>query len=254
MIFCASPMDTDNYLHFAGPTRDKFVYRIISVERLFELFASKQNVLVKPKKWEDPFENFILKGRIRLPDGASASFGFRDQFYGQCWTLQSASDAMWRIYSPKSDAVRVRSTVRKLADSLWRFCGEWAPHEAFIGKVRYLRREKLERFARGLLRSEHGPLSMRLFATTLLVKRPAFKHEREVRLIFKPHDEKNAGCDLFPYPIDPNDLIDQIMIDPRRAEKDADAIKHEIKSKTGFGGPIKRSLLYAPPPTWTIPL
>lgn len=113
-------MEDANYLYLLGPMRDKFVYRIIPVERLFELFASRQNVLVKPKRWEDPFENFILKARVQLPDGACAIIGFRDQFYGQCWTLQSALDAMWRIYSPKSEAVRVRSRVRKLAESLWR--------------------------------------------------------------------------------------------------------------------------------------
>lgn len=247
-------MNTDNYLHLPGPMRGKFVYRIIPVDQLFDLFASGQNVLVKPKKWEDPFENFILKARVQLPDGAYATFGFQDQFYGQCWTLQGASDAMWRIYSPKSDAVRVRSTVRKLGESLWRCCGEWAPDEAFVGKVQYLTGEKLEKFAQGLLRSEDGFLSMRLFARSLLVKRLAFRHEREVRLIFTPHDKNKAGSDIFSYPIDPNELIDQIMIDPRKAVQEANALKHEIKSKTGFTGPIMRSLLYAPPPTWTIRL
>lgn len=233
--------------------RDTFVYRIIPTDRLFRLFASRQNVLVKPKRWEDPFENFILQARVQLPDGARATFGFRDHFYGQCWTLQSASDAMWRIYSANSEAVRVRSTVRKLAESLWQCCGEWAPHEAFIGKVQYLTTNKLKKVADGFLRSEGGLLSMRLFATTLLVKRPAFRHEREVRLIFTPHEKHKASSDLFSYPIDPNELIDQIMIDPRKAKQDANALKREIRSKTGFAGPIKRSLLYAPPPTWTIP-
>lgn len=46
-------MDSDNYIDLASAHRSKFVYRIISVKRLFELFEKKQNVLVKPKKWED---------------------------------------------------------------------------------------------------------------------------------------------------------------------------------------------------------
>jgi len=247
-------MDKANYLYLSKSVWDTFVYRIIPINRLFELFATRQNVLVKPEKWEDPFENFILHARVQLPDGASATIGFRDHFYGQCWTLQSASDAMWRIYSPKSEAVRIRSTVRKLAESLWRCCGEWASHEAFIGKVQYLPTKQLEKFAKGFLRSEGGLLSMRLFATSLLVKRPAFRHEREVRLIFTPHKKDKLSSDRFSYPVDPNELIDQIMIDPRKTIQDANALKREIKSKTGFDGTIKRSLLYAPPPTWTIPL
>lgn len=80
VILFAFPMHSENYLHLPSSIRSQFIYRIVSVERLFELFASKQNVLVKPDKWEDPFENFILKCRVRLPDGRYATIGFRDQF------------------------------------------------------------------------------------------------------------------------------------------------------------------------------
>lgn len=201
-----------------------------------------------------PFENFILKCPIQLPDGKHVAIGSRDQFYGQCWTLQSASDAMWRIYSPNSNAVRLRTTIRKLASSLWEHCGELAPNEAFIGRVRYLPHRELEKFAKGFLRSRAGTLSMGLFATSLLVKRPAFKHEREVRLLYAPHDKSKAVEDLFSYTIDPNKLIDQIMIDPRMATDEANTLRQEIKLRTGFVGAVKRSLLYAPPPSWTIRL
>lgn len=247
-------MDRSNFLNLSSSERDNFVYRIVSLDRLYELFKSSRNVLVKPHKWEDPFENFILKCKVRLPDGRHAAIGFHDDFYAQCWTLQSASDAMWRIYSPNRNAVRLRSTIRRLGSSLWRHCGEWAPDETFIGKVRYLPAKALEQFAKGILRSEGGALSMRLFATTLLVKRPAFKHEREVRLIFRHHDEPNSDDDLFSYPVDPQELIDQIMIDPRVMPDEAEALKQEIRSRTGFKGKILRSLLYAAPPSWTIPL
>ena len=254
MVFCAPHVDYANYLYLPPAMNDKFIYRIVSCERLFDLFASKQNVLVKPKKWEDPFENFILKCRIQVSDGTYANFGFQNDFYGQCWTLQSTSDAMWRIYSPDSTAVRIRSTIRKLADSLSRYSGDWAPHEVFVGRVQYLTIEELEKFARGTLRSAGGSLSMRMFAKTLLVKRKAFKHEREVRLIFKPRQKSKAKRNLFRYLVDPNELLVQIMIDPRMPAREADDLKLEIKSRTGFGGKMIRSLLYAPPPIWTIPL
>jgi len=245
-------MNSANFLNLSASERNKFIYRIVPVDRLFELFESRRNVLVKPHKWEDPFENFILKCKVQLPDGRCAAIGFRDQFYAQCWTLQSASDAMWRIYSPARNAVRLRSTVRNLAGILWTHCGEWAAHEVFIGKVRYLRSKALEDFAKGILRSEGGALSMKLFAKTLLIKRPAFKHEREVRLIFRPHNAAHASNDMFSYLVNPHELIDQIMIDPRMPESDARVLKQEIASRTGFKGRILRSLLYAPPSSWTI--
>jgi hypothetical protein len=133
-------------------------------------------------------------------------------------------------------------------------CGEWAPHEAFIGKVRYLANKELISFAKGALSSDTGLLSMRMFAQTLVVKRLAFRHEREVRLLFIPHENADAKDDLFPYPVDPHGLIDQVMIDPRLGLPEANALKQKIRAQTGFAGEIKRSLLYAPPPELTIPL
>src|SRR5205085_4195507 len=116
-------MSGQNYINISAFERDSFIYRIVSIRRLFDSFAGKVNVLVKPKRWQDPFENFILRA---------------DQVYGQCWTLQTASDAMWRIYSPNAEAVRIRSTVRRLLESLNSDRGSTANTESFIGRVRYL--------------------------------------------------------------------------------------------------------------------
>ena len=246
-------MEKRNYLYLPPPSRESFIYRITSLPHLFALFEKKQNILVKPKKWEDPFENFILRSKVRLKTGELADLAFHDQLYGQCWTLQSASDAMWRIYSPNGDAVRLRTTVRKLAESLSQTCGKWGHVEAFIGRVKYLPNKQLIHYANSVFRGGAEGLSSRLFAKTLLVKRPAFRHEREVRLVFFPHDIASASDDLYPYPVDPHALIDQIMIDPRIPQHMASALRDKIRTKTLFSGPIKRSLLYAPPPEIVLP-
>jgi len=246
-------MDDCNYLDIPPPSRNGFIYRITSVPHLLALFEKKQNVLVKPKKWEDPFENFILRSKVRLETGELATLAFHDQLYGQCWTLHSASDAMWRIYSPNADAVRIRTTVRKLAESLSQSCGEWDHIEAFIGKVKYLPNKPLIRYAKSVFKGGAEALSSRLFAQTLLVKRPAFKHEREVRLLFFPRDIASAKDDLYSYSVDPHALIDQILIDPRISQNKACALRDQIRETTVFSGPIKRSLLYAAPPEMILP-
>lgn len=240
-------MDDDNYIEIPRNMRSRHIYRIISVERLFELFEYRQNVLTKPKKWDDPFENFILRARIKLQTGKFAQFSFHDQFYGQCWTLQTASDAMWRIYSSERSAVRIRSTIRTVAESLGSALGDYAQIQAFIGKVRYLSSKRLGAFANDWFPGTHS-LRARVSAETLLVKRPAFKHEREVRLLFFQHNAAETDGDLYWYNVDPHVFIDQIMIDPRMPEAEVNALKKRIVEKTGFRGPILRSLLYAAPP------
>lgn len=223
-------MEKDNYLNIEATARDKYVYRIISFSRLLELLAMKENVLVKPGKWADPFENFIVRSQ---------------HAFGQCWTLHSASDAMWRIYSPEANAVRIRSTIRMLAESLTMAGAGTMSGEAFIGRVKYLKNSSLMTFAEDAV---SNPSPARAVAKTLLVKRTAFQHEREVRLLFIADDSGSSGRDWFSYSVDPNALVDQIMLDPRMTEQDAKKIKQVIKVTTGFAGIIKRSLLYAPPP------
>lgn len=176
------------------------------------MLANEANVLVKPSKWEDPFENFILRA---------------DKIYGQCWTLQTASDAMWRIYSPNADAVRIRSTVRRLLESLTQARGSSAGTETFIGKARYLSSQKLMAYAKTIQHKAHP--NPGILASTLLVKRPAFKHEREIRLVFGPRSPRDHQSELFSYKINPQHLIDQVMIDPRVSASKAVSLKARIQ-------------------------
>lgn len=85
----------NNFIYIKQPDYSTKIYRIFSTNRLIELFEKKENALVKPELWDDPFENFILK----IPEKGSKSKPNK-RGYGQCWTLNFESDAMWRIYSP----------------------------------------------------------------------------------------------------------------------------------------------------------
>jgi len=240
-------LSDENFIDLSNADRDRCIYRIISLSRLFELFSSCENVFVKPKRWDDPFENFILRSRIRFPSGEIYSHGNREAIYGQCWTLQSASDAMWRIYSPHGNAVRIRITPRRLAQSI---VGSSAvrPHTVRIGKVSYLGQAALVRFARRSFKT--GEFDYGAMGRTLLVKRLAFRHEREVRaLIFASVDEAaKSDSDLLQCPVNPHALVDQVMLDPRYTAENAESVKKRIFSETDFHGEILRSLLYAPPP------
>lgn len=232
-----------NYINLSPKEHDQYIYRIISLERLNQLFNDRVNVLVSPELWDDPFENFIMKSNVRFNDGIIADIGFSDDYYGQCWTLHKASDAMWRIYSHDQKGVRIRTTVRKLAESLSMTLGKRKNVQSYIGKVKYLPNKRLMEFANTVYKCLPHHMS---FAETLLVKRPAFSHEKEVRLIYTDKGEQRDSK-LFSYPINPHELIDQIMIDPRLTKDEANQVKKQIVASTTYKGTIKRSLLYATP-------
>jgi len=222
------------FLNLSSRDLNQRIYRIIPAARMYQFFESGKNVLVSPKKWEDPFENVVLR-----------SIFPRLGLYGQCWTRHTASDAMWRIYSPEVGGIRIRTTVRALFNSLLKATPRTGARP-FIGAVKYLSDRELIRFSQASVAGTalSDPAEC---ARTLLVKRRAFQHEREVRLI-AVEIGKHRGQELLSYDTTPHVIIDQMMLDPRLSEADANRLRDVIRKRTGFKGSILRSLLYTLPP------
>jgi len=237
------------YIHLEPRGIEKRIYRVTTVERLFEWFETGQNVLVRPALWDDPFENFVLSARATIPSGETVRFGYKDQLYGQCWTLHDETDAMWRIYAPDKNGVRVQSTIAQLVGAL--YTAREVQHPAiscFIGRVDYERQDRLLKRLSDVANLEATAFdsSGREQAKSLLFKRWAFRHEREVRLIyFNPQASADLG-NLFRYTVDPQSVTADIMFDPRMS-KTLVAIYADRLRQVGFHGKVRQSTLYEVP-------
>lgn len=233
----------DHLIHLNGGDLRKPIYRVFSVQRLVEICSSGVNTLVRPKKWDDPFENFILARAVAAKQRRYPDITVQADFYGQCWTSLEESDAMWRIYSPDKNGVKVKTTIGKLLQSLVEATN--GNGECFIGKVSYLEdtslRNKLK--DKSWLRDEADRPRGR--ANTLLFKRREFAHEKEVRLLHL--FPLPATDDLFSYPVDPLKLFDSIQFDPRISDELYGVYKHYLQTKIGFKRPINKSKLYQLP-------
>ncbi len=78
-------------------------------------------------------------------------------------------------------------------------------------------------------------------ASTFFFKRVAFRHEKEVRLIYNSQNDNQF--DTFKFDINPIDVFDEIVFDPRMTE----ALYQEQKNKViewGFDKSIIQSGLY----------
>lgn len=224
---------------------DSRIYRVLTLERLLEMFATNNNVLVKPELWEDTFENFILRSEVKSSSGQKYKYNLHEEMYGQCWTKESSSDAMWRIYSPNKDGLRIRTTIRKLIESMHSAHPAHPETMCCIGRVEYLNDKNLMERANSTF--EKSGISVENLFRSLLVKRRAFRHENEVRILFHNYRGDNHPSKTYSYPVDPGGLIDQIMIDPRRTFSEFETIKRIIRHTTDYKKSIKRSLLYALP-------
>lgn len=221
------------------------IYRIFSFKRFKELITEKQLVLVKPSMWDDPYENFILKTEVDCGNGEIASLeDLNRTWYGQCWTENNDTDAMWRIYSHDKTGVRVKTTVRKLFSSVYDNTDTYAGLKYFIGKVEYKSKSEIinlmnsTTFTGMTLGGQNN-----IFAEFLCIKRTEFNHENEVRIIVDDIGDKKGVDGLYKIDIEPNDLFDEICLDPRLSDLDVINLTAQIKS-FGINTKIIQSELY----------
>ncbi len=218
---------------------DKNIYRIMPIDRLLEAFDIQQLTLVKPEEWDGPFENLLLKVTVKTSDGEVLDFSsLRDSVYGQCWTLHKETDAMWRIYSPDNQGVKVKTTIRKLLTALQSQSGEFAKVHCFIGEVEYLSQKDLVSKLKNinLLHTSGAGI-----AESLIYKRIEFKHEKEVRLLYTDKSDR-----IHQFQIDPYNLYDEIVFDPRINKYIFDSYRNSLKTK-GYKKSIRQSVMYQVP-------
>lgn len=247
--------DTDhlNLVQLKDEDLDNPIYRIYSLFYLENIFLHKEDALVNPRKWEDPFENFFLQAtKARDPDTGSLIdlSNLAEDWYGQCWSLHKETDAMWRIYSPepkKLPGVKVCTTIRKIFENL-KAVGSAAPFlQFFIGKVDYLNEQKIhEQMAMANLTNATMDGRGASFAKALCIKRTEFDHEAEVRLLFQDINPKRGTNGVFKFDLDANKIFTELVLDPRLSKSHVEALKKRLWT-LGCKLPIEQSSLYQVP-------
>jgi hypothetical protein len=228
-------------LNIPDDKMDREIYRIMPIDRLLQIFEVKKLTLVKPKLWDDPFENMLLKGVGKTSNGELVDFlPLRDSVYGQCWTLHQETDAMWRIYSNDKQGAKVKTTIRKLLNALQTTEGRSAKVTCFIGEVQYAKTQKelVSRLSQiNLLNTDGSGIP-----ESLIHKRNEFSHEKEVRLIYTG----GGTSDIHHFTIDPHYLFDEVVFDPRINDYLFDAYKTALV-KNNYSKSIRKSVMYQPP-------
>jgi hypothetical protein len=177
--------------------------------------------------------------------------------FGQCWSTAQESDALWRIYSQfkssgsynnffsRAEGVKLRATAKKLLDCLARGMGAKNVQKCYIGRVVYFEQAKLQQLvadAIGMYR-DAAFSGIAGHADGLLLKRDAFQHEKEVRLLYIDSDREFEGREQIEVPIDVNNIIEEIELDPRIIGG-GQARRSKWLQNKGFKNVIRRSMLH----------
>ncbi len=250
------------------------LYRTFGIERLFQLLTERKLTLLAPEKWEDPYEKALQE----LATGQKLSE--RPSVFGLCWSMQGRSDALWRIYSPNTLGVRISTTVDRLLLALTPKATSGINSEnLYLGRVTYLpessKRAELFDFGKfplGLTaddfdrpirtiadaiedmkeRAESKLVNRKDIAKALFVKRTAFEHEKEVRLLYVDQattagDSADVGG-LLKLEVDPFKLIRGIQFDPRLSDDIFQALRATVRSVLGSSSiRVTKSTLYKSP-------
>lgn len=146
---------------------EEYLYRYIGLDSFVNMVQNQALHFVLPSMWEDPAETFAyeeLLGRQSDPLMIALLAAIKHKIYAQCWTRLSESDAMWRIYSYGNRALRIRINAENIA---------LLPD---IQRIDVIYEDDVEKAFASVDKENEWQIAW-------AIKRSAFSHEQEVRLI-----------------------------------------------------------------------
>lgn len=237
---------------------DKIVYRVMRMDHFLKWCEEGKNVLPSVDKWDDPWERALFKTPIHYK-GSDFIDVSNFRFYGQCWSFdEKETDATWRIFKAnEGGCVRVGIRAGDLFNALKCFVGNAADISCYAGKVEYEDEQGVKDFFEQESFADRLTSSGDALALTLFVKRKAFEHEKEFRVVYFPTEGGNItmpmpdGEGLFKYDLSV-DKIKHVTIGPEISHCNREKKKVEYKCaeliKTmrlkGVACPIERSVIY----------
>lgn len=238
----------NNAKNIENLNRDEFlnkpIYQILPLQYLLQICQSKvlrfNNIY---DKWEDPYELFFLKQNYTRNGVLVDMLDVARHFYGQCWSMRRESDAMWRIYSPQKDGVKIKTTVAKFIDLLYPLNMQGLVSQ--FGIVRYDYKTNMIEWMRDKYHDFFNAVSDSLF-----IKRMEFKHEEEIRFILQEatiddNRQQTPQRSYVELSIDPYNLIEEIILDPRLTPQMYKMYVAGIRQTIGGNIKISQSSLYS---------
>ena len=184
----------------------KKIYRIISFPSFVNLITMRKERYVHPLQWEDTHEGLFYTVLNRRSKSACLLNNLHNSFsdlnavvsnflkiclfpaltYAQCWSKESESDALWRIYSYDKMSVQIHTTENDLRTLLESYCST-TQGTVIIKDVKYdLKGTTDEMFAS----MNDILLNKKDISDPFFHKRPAFKHEKEKRALI--YEDRSA--------------------------------------------------------------
>ena len=227
------------------------IYRVFKIEHILEWFNTGKLAFCRLNKWEDPWEAYLFEHIVQTNKGL-ITLPYINTVYAQCWTLnEHENDMIWKLYSPNKNGVRIKSKVINILTSIKKseefFSKKYKyDPELFIGKVQYTK--YIKRIPKSIKRLKEKKLTKQIMNIPFR-KRKEFIHEKEFRFCYCTNNLSfnNLYCEapkLIKFSVDPNDVIEEILFDPRMDQNLLNCYEDCFRFKCGFNKKIEQSKFY----------
>ena len=226
------------------------------LEGFLTMLATRENTLIHPYLWEDPYESVIQNSVVDVTENRRISIKedfHTKNWYGQCWSYTQESDGLWRNFTHNKEVrcVKIQTTIDALKRSLHKYSK--IDDDFYMGDVAYGSplKEEFPKTVQEVIRRWEDMVAIEtreqhihfIELALLMTKREAFRYENEFRLIVyrnQPDEEANA----WSYDINVNSFIKDVEFDPWTKPYQEKNFKKLIKD-LGYNGPARTSPLYA---------
>jgi len=212
------------------------LYRFISFEALLDHLVNKRFTFLKYKLFNDPWEGFYHKGFHTISENDSYSVKGENRHFIMCFTKRQISEAMWRIYSRDGRGVQIGTSVGRLNNLI---AGCSTDFDCYLREVIY--NDDIEKDDFFVMKLPKATMHEKIVECQFH-KRRAFDHEEEVRLVLYAKEDR-PDTDVHSLDYDPNDIIENVTLDPR-LDKRTEDLQSRTLQILGFKGIVAKSKLY----------
>ena len=211
----------DSELSNQKQNNEEHIYKFFKWEHLQSILTNKKLRLERTESWErvaekdgDVYENCVFNSLYKKDSTLKKS-----NVYGQSWTFNRSSDAMWRIYSKmpleglpinklQDTAIKVKTTIPRLKEAIYKpISSIECKKYAYMGKVKYMGAKNYKKWL-------NEPKEDHLIKS-LFVKRWAYAHENEYRIIVCIDNHNEKSYEHIEFDIDTDYMFDKFFLDPR---------------------------------------
>ncbi len=247
--------------------RGNYLYKYMDLESALRSLEKKKgkekknpNIrFVEPTSWEDQYEGKFYTACYKSDDGKGNLVDIDSKvtpfLYACCFSSKRENEAAWVLYSHNRKGLASRCVEFTL--NRRKFRDELVKHQKnsvfYIGAVQYMNKERIDRIHEPKIGKDNHrnedyfmyfePFTMECYLNLLLLKRPAFEHEKEVRIFIVPNDEiennktkrdKNGNFPVGVKPrslyvdIDWSEVIEEVRIDENCTDYEVSLLQNSL--------------------------